>query len=622
MQNSNFTGASYHGQEPSSGFAVGTTAAARDSVRALSESDKNALESQIARSLSLDQETRDQIFHGEISNERRRKLVESEMARLSTSEKMRFKMRRSVSGKGGDEAFVEFKLAQMKERVSKGRRDLVNFEQRVLLPGLAEEVFQLYKSVYPVIPFFRSVWRTPDVLRHMVEYLLKKRVADSKSDLSHFISFNEMQSLFRRTESRNELVSEVLNRVRSYVDGISDEKLLELAEGIAPLYYLRDLVLFDYADFFNRFQVDPQGDPQEMSPEFHQAAYANVLDLLELLYVGIHTAGRVSKDKSVHPEPIALFLSFEGRSAEETGEQDVSHLDMEPDVPDEDVAAVIRRFHEISDRVVAFQERVLLPQIVKILRGDPFYRFMVYMPKIHLREFYFASLKLKSLTQLDERFHDIRMGMLGRMIDEILPKPTKEFEFYRSTIQASVKKLGLPGFRYVKSLNVLYNFILQRFRGRMQETMRILTRILPARVHHSASDLTLHAANIEDVEDRINAFDFSFSPESDEGKTFYRVRYSLEKDYSQQQQYKSIILQKDREARTILEKGMEHFSQVREIFESIRDSKIPHLNDRYSQFDSTSADDRPLDTLLEHYIGELQTFRKVLNQLIILEEGG
>lgn len=572
--------------------------------------------------MSLDRETREQIFHGELAKEQRRRLIDSEIERMSTGEKLKFRMRRAVTGKAGDDAYIDFKLTQMKERVSETRRELVSFEQRVLLPGLAQEVFELYRTVYPIIGFFRAVWRTPNVLRQMIEYLLKKRIPDSKSDLSHFISFNEMQSLFRKTESRNELVKEVLNRIRSYLGDISDETLQDLADGISPLYYLRDLVLFDYEEFFSRFQYDPVGDPRDQEPTFHQAAYANVLDLLEQLYVGIHTAGRVRKEAVFHREPIALYLSFQGRSIEETGEQDTSALEMEPDIDQERVEAVVRSFHEVTDAVAGFQERVLIPQIVKILRGDPFYRFMVYLPKLRLREFYFAFLKLKCLTQLDERFNDVRMGMLGRMIAEILPKPSVEFEFYRSTIQASVKKLGLPGFRYVKSLNVLYNFILQRFRGRMQETMRILTRIVPARIHHAASDLTLHAANIEDVADRINDFDLSFSPDSDEGKTFYRVRYSLEKDYSQQQQYKSIILQKDREARTILEKGMENFAQAQEIFESIREAKPAHLNERYAHFDSTSADDRPLDALLANYIHELQTFRKVLNQVIIMEEGG
>ncbi|MFP4301165.1 MAG: DUF5312 family protein [Spirochaetaceae bacterium] len=622
MPDSRYTGSSYHGAEPSSGFTVGTTAAARDSIRALSEADKSSLEAQIRRALSLDRETKEQIFHGDFSREQRRKLIESEIDRMGSGERIRYKMRRTVTGKNGEEAYVDFKLNQMKERVHDRRKGLVNFEQRVLLPGLAEELFDLYRKIYPLIPFFRSVWRTPYVFRHMIEYLLKKRIPDSKNDLSDFITFDEMQSIFRRTESRKELVEEVLRRIRQYLDGITEETLAGLAEGISPLYYLRDLALFDYGELFSRFQYDAVGDPRDVDPEFHQAAYANALDLLEQLYVGIHTASRIPRDVQVYREPIALYLSFQGKSVEDTGEEDASLLEMEPDVEEERIEGVVERLKEVTQVVESLQERILIPQIVKVLRGDPFYRFMVYLPKLRLREFYFAYLKLKCLSQLDERFNDVRMGMLGRMISEILPKPTKEFEFYRSTIQASVKKLGLPGFRYVKSLNVLYNFILQRFRGRMAETMRILTRILPARIHHSASDLTLHAANIEDVADRINDFDLSFSPESDEGKTFYRVRYSLEKDYSQQQQYKSIILQKDREARAILEKGMEHFSQVQEIFESIRKAKPAHLNERYAHFDGTSADDRPLDHLLEGYVNDLRTFRKVLNQVIIMEEGG
>lgn len=541
---------------------------------------------------------------------------------MGTGERLRFRMRRTVSGKVGDDAYTDFKLHQMKERVEEARKGLVDLEHRILLPGLGEEIFELYRAVYPVIPFFRSVWRTPNVLRQMIEYLLKKRIPDSKSDLSQFISFNEMQSVFRKTESRNELVQEVLRRIQAYLDGIPERTLQELADGIAPLYYLRDLALFDYAELFNRFQYDPSGDPRNAEPEFHEAAYASVLDLLEQLYVGIHTAARINPSAGIHREPIALYLTFQGRSVEETGETESKELEMEPAVSEDQVEDVVRSFTHVIASVARFQKRVLLPQIVKVLRGDPFYRFMVYLPKLRLREFYYAFLKLKTLSQLDERFHDVRMGMLGRMIAEILPEPTVEFEFYRSTIQASVKKLGLPGFRYVKSLNVVYNFILQRFRGRMQDTMRILTRILPARVHRNASDLTLHAASIEDVAERIGEFDLSFSPESDEGKTFYRVRYSLEKDYSQQQQYKAIILQKDREARAILEKAIEHFSQIQEIFDSVRTAKPAHLNERYAHFDSTAADDAPLDTLLDRYVQELQTFRKVLNQIIIMEEGG
>jgi hypothetical protein len=180
---------------------------------------------------------------------------------------------------------------------------------------------------------------------------------------------------------------------------------------------------------------------------------------------------------------------------------------------------------------------------------------------------------------------------------------------------------GLPDFLHMRSLSITYNFLRFLYRGRMQEMVRILSRILPVRQRDSSSDLIVHVSGLEDVLADIEDFDLDFSPETDDGKAYYRVRYAVEKDVTMHRSFRNLVQQRDREASTLVDRATEHIQGLSVVFGSIAVSLTDQTRERYASNDTRANSLDGLDRLLEEQRRRLDQFVKLIRQVRAMEEG-
>ncbi|HKK48583.1 MAG TPA: hypothetical protein VJ932_05770, partial [Alkalispirochaeta sp.] len=115
-------------------------------------------------------------------------------------------------------------------------------------------------------------------------------------------------------------------------------------------------------------------------------------------------------------------------------------------------------------------------------------------------------------------------------------------------------------------------------------------------------------------------FDLSFSPESDDGKTFYRFRYSsTDRDSAQISAFKALVNQKERDATVVIEKFQDQLNSLQQTFQQIKKSSHQQLNERYQTFESTLVDERPFDSRLNASLKLLENTTKILNQMIRID---
>jgi len=126
-------------------------------------------------------------------------------------------------------------------------------------------------------------------------------------------------------------------------------------------------------------------------------------------------------------------------------------------------------------------------------------------------------------------------------------------------------------------------------------------------------------AGLDDIAERLSAFDRAFSPSSDEGKTLYRYRFSAERDSQQQAVFRALVNQLDREGLSIIEKFLEQSRGIKEIFLAIRRSSHEHLNERYAGFKSGTTSKRPFDDMLNYHINAVELGEKIVGQMIVIE---
>lgn len=600
-------------------YGSGVTDAARavtagtveDLARALTDGEKQDLLLRIQRALSVEESERQKIIHGELQAERRIELITADMGRMGLWEKIRFWMKKMLSGGRDHEVFLRLRLDQSRDRIREKGDDFVDFDGRLLEPALPEAVRALARQAHRTRPFFRTIWRDTDSLRTVLDHLLSRRIPEAKRNLNHFCSSHELQEVFRRTESRTQLKKLVLDRVSDYVDGIPPSVMEEIENGLKGLYLLKDVALFDYDQFFVQFQSTEKEAVSDSRIEFHPASSHRILDSLEELYLALYSVGRIKGDPGLYPELIDFYFFVA-----EGGE-----IDPGSDIPSSPKSSAMRKgIDALAAEARKLRKQIPLVDIIKYFRNDPYYRFLAYVPRLKLKDFYYSNLKIRLLEDLDRRFNDIRMGVLGQMVQEVFPAGLLQFEYFHPEIQSGIHRTGVGRLEVYRSLQIIHSFIQHIYRGGLHDFMRILGKILPVRARQTGVDFTLLIAGLEDVEERLREYDLSFSPDSEEGKTFYRYRYtSADRDPAQLTAYRGLVVQKGRDAKSIIEKFGYQLSGIHQSLLTIKRGNHSHMNERYRGYDTTNAAAKPLDDRIEGYLKTIENTEKILKQMIQIE---
>lgn len=580
-------------------------------VEALPEQERKDLYRRIIQSLSLDEDRARHIYPAEVQRTRRAELIRRDMDRMSFAMRFRVWLRRLFSGKDREACFVDARLAGLRQRVRAAGMEKGGTPADSIDSALADRVFALYRAAYPVIPLFGHLWGKKESLRLIIHRLLATKIPNAKHSPEDLLPVRDMEDIFIRTQSKEDIRRELLSRLDGYLKAIPDEVYAQIETGVLPLYHLRDICLLDYQRFFEQFGYRPGLAPPTEKPTMQRANAQSVLPLLEELYYGIYSALKVQRHFFVHRELLADFAERdeEGGGAKSEQERDavVDHL-----------ADHLKSLH---DAVLRFSARVPLVDLIRYHRHDPYYRVMAYAPQLNLREFYNNSMRIEILSRLDERFPEIRAGVIERLVQEIFAGEFGHFEYLPESTPTSLRKLGLPAMKNVSALNALYQYLRRPYRRDLQEFLRVLGRMMPARHKGFANRLVAHSSGLLDIEEKAQHLDAGFSPDADSGKVFHRVRYAAESDPAQHRSYRNLVSQTDREIGTLIDEGLSHIEGIRSVFQELLADVPDALKERYSLYDPTSARSDALEWKLAEEGNTLFKLHTLITQTMAVEEG-
>ena len=524
----------------------------RELAHALPDEERRELYRKIMVSLGFtrdDDESR-ALVRTEIHPDQRRDMISRELAALGPLGRLRLWLRSWLTGKIKEDALIEQKLRTLRKRMVRSEVCVSSSLSEMLSDSFAQRLFDMYLRAYPLVPLFSDLWKSKELLRTVVQSVLERRISGSKKRLGDFLSDEEMREIYVNSGSRTEIRNHLLERLDHYIASIHEGVFAEILAGLSPLYHLKNLALYDYPLLLSSFGMDVSAAPSVEPPAFSRCRAVTVLDQLEELYHALYLWHRLESKFAVHRELLEYYLQAEAAdlSEEPVHEADVSR----------GTAGLERDIKALHDAAREFSANVPLADLIRYYREDPYHRLVVYTPRIHLKEFYYSALRVELLSEVDERFPSVRESAITTLIEETFGHQPPEFTHYRAGSPVVSGKGGLPTFRYVRSVNILYNFLQIIFRRVIRPAISSVQRSIPARSREISNELSFFSAGLEDLADKLHAFDESFSPDSDEGKTFFRVRYSMEKDATQQRIYRSIVAQRDKQARGMLDKGLEY----------------------------------------------------------------
>ena len=501
----------------------------------------------------------------ELQEDERQKIIAFEMKKAGAWIRFLLWLRTFFSGKQRAVVFLDIRLRLLKAHIRALSAGITGFETRDLSVKFGRKLYDVYLAAQPVLGVYHALSSDKAVRGAAYTWFVEQKLDKAKTTIDDFVGTEEMEEIFAQTGQTEEIRKKLSLRLNDYVRSIPETFMLQLEEQVRLHLALGRLAAFPFASFFRYFNcvlgdtVDPE------YPPFEHAPVMLTLDLMEKLYVDFGLFHRSAPDYLYAEEPIAYYLYLRAgpKPGAGGGEDKIGG----------ELGQLRADVLGLAKEIDAFEAAVPLLDLLRYFRRDPWYQLMLNPPHLQLKNLYFTTLKTRLGVELEERLGTIKERVIDRKIQELLKgQRMTDFSYYRENPDFDFRKLGLPYFASIRSLTLVYNYLQLHFKGTMQEAAQIVAGTALANNRILSSRLMQNISGLEDLEARIVLFDRSLSPDEEDGKQLGRFRFSVATDLLLQKTYRAFVLQKDRDARDLIEKCRDFLTGVRKIFDDIRTS--------------------------------------------------
>jgi len=579
---------------------------------ALPEKERKELLDRIGK--RMEREESDEAVPVELHDNEREKIITYEMKKATAWVRFMVWLRTFMTGHSREDVFLEVRLRLLRSKIRQETPGLSGFDTRDLSSKFARKLYDLYRKVQLVAGVYHAMASDKAVRGAAYAWYMESRWEQAKKGVDQFIGMEEMEQIFSETGQTEEIKKKLSLRLNDYVRSIPESFVLQLEEQARLHLAVSRLASFPFASFFRYFSYNLTDAVDAKYPSFENAPVMLTLDLMEQLYVSFALIHRCGPDYIYAEEPIAYYLAIRNGAkpgsdaAREKAADDLAHLQT-------DIQALVKE-------IDSFEAVVPLLDLLRYFRKDPWYQLVFNAPRLYLRTLYFSTLKARVGHELDERLGTIKERVIGNKIQEVLKgQKMVEFSYYKEHPDFDFRKLSLPYFSCIRSLTLLYNYILQQFKGTMQEAAQIVAGTALANNRITQNRLTQNMSGLEDLEARIVLFDRSLSPDEEDGKQMGRFRFSVATDLLLQKSYRAFVAQKDRDARDLIDKARECLTGVRKIFDEIRTSTFDNTRSLLKTLHMYRGRNQTLGQILNGRSEAIGIFLKLLDQVLELEKG-
>jgi hypothetical protein len=337
----------------------------------------------------------EEVMRVELNQEEKQRLVNEEMRHISGWGRFLLWLRHLLSGRSKRELFLYHKLGQLKRAIKQRTPGLTGFETRDLTPKFARQVYELYATAYPLKDFFRLFSQEQDFLDKSIAELVEAKYDESVKSLEDLLPLSEMEDIYAGSGYEEAVKKQLLRRFNEYVRKIPDRLFAQIEEGLKPFIYLKNLVLFPYADIFRHFSYFLPEQLEEANPHFNHGPAMLMLERLERFYFAIFLVLKLPKEWYCHPEILKSY-ALHSRELEDTDELDEQEISQE-------VIELTEALKTFIEHVRQFSTRIPLMDLIRYFRKDPYYRLVFNVPSFYIKAIYTAAIKRRVLEDFDHR---------------------------------------------------------------------------------------------------------------------------------------------------------------------------------------------------------------------------
>lgn len=598
------------------------------------EKEREELLNKLKRSLYVPEEVEERKYHREIDGNEREEKLTKDLNRVSFFSRILLWLRSKLSGKSIREMYLNTRIKQLKKGIGSKYPGLTGFETRDLTPKVAEMIFGIYTRTIVLRDTFRRIWINTEDLEGMLVTLLEKRIPEPKRNLTDLVPQETLEKNFAESGTKEAMRDFVAKTLEKYFDSIPKETYRDLERDLLPVTCTKDLILFQYKSFFQLFHFTPLDEDLGKKTFFKSASAMLCLHHLERLHYALSQA-ILLKDATEIPHDVLAYLTAVNKSFEtETHERLTAGLVdenhdvaigqsngevVEEDEVDEGIAVSLKR---LAEKAISTYRSLPLESLIKYFMKDPYHELVTHTPELRVKELYVSVLRLKVFAELEKVFPEIRKQVVDRKIQELFEGKTMiRFRNYREYESIDYKKLELPFFRFTRSVHLLFNYARHFYKEYVREGVQVLERGILSQNRITRDRLLQYATAVEDIENRTVSFDYSLSPDSEDGKLFQRLRFTLAQDKSQQRMYRTFVLQKDREVQAILDRGLDAIRGLAGVLDEIVNSRSEAISSQLNNHYYVRGKPLPLQQLLVERRNHLNKFAGLFDQVVKLEKG-
>ncbi|MCL2295325.1 MAG: DUF5312 domain-containing protein [Spirochaetes bacterium] len=626
----------------------------------ISEKERRDLLKKINRNMNLnDPRFEEAIYHVDLPKEEKDKYIKEEIAKLGFFERLILKIKKFFSGKTEEATYNDLKFAALRKSISKKSPGITNFDARTISRLFAEIVYPMALKTSSLVHLFEEFWRQGDTFQKILTQLVESRLPGVVRTIDDLLSDEDAESIVFEKETKTAIKDEVILRFNSYAKKVSDSVFHEIEEEILPLYYFRPVIVFPYYDFFKLFGFNPYSAASSLKGSSGNSSFSlksspsfSCIVDIERLYYAIYMVLKVSRPIKIDPLLGEHFCrnikeeNIEPKNSREIGAQDTpDNRELDYEYLDEDIiknsfdnsgsksddneSAENKRkwfcdkLDEIYDESKRIDKKIALVELIKYYRNDYYYKLAFYVPKLRLKELYFASLKIQILEQINEKYARARNSMIERNIDRLFRGKTfMKFLHFRTYIGFDHEKIGVAYFANIRSMELLYNYLVYYYNDRIRQILDFSTKTILAQDKITSTNVMMQVSTIDDAFVKIQDFDKALSPDAEDGKLFLRLRHGLLSDVAYLKMYKGFLLQKNKTSKDIINRSLEAFENIMRTFSELLNSSLFEIKNSLAVSYNIDGKTRSFREFLVEAVENIRYFKTLLTQIMKTEEKG
>jgi Family of unknown function (DUF5312) len=572
--------------------------------RDLSDRDRSELLTKISLSLNISDQKENNVYEKDMDTEEKNSLLNAEINILPVFLRLFLWIKSKITGKTERDLYLSGKITDLKRKIRKQASNITGFETRNLTPHFAEQVYNLYSHSLPLRSFFKKLWIDTNVSNVFFLKVVEERLKNKIEDPFDLLELDELVEIYGINGKKEDIRRQLVKSLETYISKIDKKIFIDLELELRPFYYLKDLILFPYVQFFQQFGYTPIDGVEVEKTNFKNASALLCLEDLEKLYCALYSVTKLDKRINFNKKLLEQLLLL--KNLEYNEEDELENTEIKDSLSD------------IIDVAQKFNFKVPVANLIRYFKKNPYLKIMFYLPKIDLKEFYRNTLSIKIIDKLEIMYPEIQKRYIILETERLFKgKRYSGFQHYREYSSIDYDKLGVSPFSQIKALELVYNYLACFFKGYIQETIRLLERGILSQNRLIRDSMLQYATSIEDIEEKIRIFDESLAPDSEDGKLFNKFRFSMAKDPIQQKMYRKIVVQKDRDAKSLSELGLESASGIKRVFNEILKSKSNSIIEQLDQHYFINNKPTLLKDVLNEQISHIQQFEHLYHHIII-----